>query len=208
MSKSKADLIASNDFENAKIKFENANGRWKSHWFDCCEQIMNNCKDWAKKYILDPIAMTITKIAEMIKKVKPKKEKNSHTYLIKMFDTNGNWVFTKIGKADSVSKRMNDFKNHEYKRNNVTIGNTEIIKTYELPNDDLAQVLESFMRNFFRRTKSENYYPNDRFDAFEPTAEDLEVFEKYYQITLANAFQYILHKFFFGICAKFFQKNT
>ena len=187
MSKSKAVLIATNDFENAKIKFENANSRWKAHWFDCCQQIMTNCKEWAKKYILDPITMTITKIVEMIKKVKPKEEKNSHTYLIKMFDTKGNWIFTKIGKADSIEKRMKDFKNHEYKRNKVTIGATEIIKAYELPNDDLAQILESFMRNFFRKNKDVNYYPNDRFDAFEPTEEDLNTFERYYQLTLANA---------------------
>lgn len=187
MSKSKADLIADNDFESAKEKFDNANGRWKSHWFDCCRQIMANCKEWAKVYILDPINMVIVKIGEMIKKIKPKKDGVSHTYLIKMFDTNGNWVFTKIGKADKMGKRMKDFENHEYKRNNVTIAATEIIKEYELPNDDLAQILESFMRNFFRKTKTEKYYPNDRFDAFEPTKEDLDTFERYYQLTLANA---------------------
>lgn len=187
MSKSKAELIESNDFESAKIKFENSNARWKSHWFDCCRQIMNRCKEWAKKYILDPINMAIVAIGDMIKKVKPKKETISHTYLIKMFDTTGKWIFTKIGKADSIEKRMRDFKNHEYKRNNVTIGTTEIIKSYELPNDDLAQILESFMRNFFRKNKDVNYYPNDRFDAFEPTEEDLNTFERYYQLTLANA---------------------
>ena len=82
---------------------------------------------------------------------------------------------------------MREFKNHEYKRNKVVIANTEIIKAYELPNDDLAQVLERFMCNFFRRNKDVNYYPNDRFDAFEPTNEDLEVFERYYQLTLTNA---------------------
>lgn len=187
MSKSKAELIKSNDFESAKERFENSNGRWKSHWFDCCQQIMSNCKEWAKKYIIDPINMVIVAIGEMIKKVKPKKENVSHTYLIKMFDTAGNWIFTKIGKADSIEKRMRDFRNHEYKRNNVIIGTTEIIKAYELPNDDLAQILESFMRNFFRRNKDVNYYPNDRFDAFEPTEEDLNTFERYYQLTLANA---------------------
>lgn len=187
MSKSKAEIIASNDFELAKKKFENSNARWKNHWFDCCQQIFNSCKDWSKKYIIDPIAKTIYAINEMIKKVKAKTEKVSHTYLIKMFDTNGNWIFTKIGKADDIEKRMKDFRNHEYKRNNVTISTTEIIKTYELPNDDLAQVLERFMCNFFRKNKEVNYYPNDRFDAFEPTNEDLNVFERYYQLTLANA---------------------
>ena len=187
MSESKEMLIYNNDFETAKKKFDNANARWKMHWFDCCKKIMEKCKEWGKKYIIDSINIAIVKISETIKKIQSKKQTTSHTYLIKMFDSAGKWVFTKIGKANDVSARMKDFENHEYKRNNVTISNTEVIKEYELPTDDLAQVLESFMRNFFRKTKEVNFYPNDRFDAFEPTQEDLNTFEKYFQLVTANA---------------------
>ena len=183
----KDSIIANNDFEQAKEKFENTTPRWKKYWFDCCKQIMENCKEWAKKYIIDPINMIIQPIANVIKKIKPKKEGTSNTYLIKMFDENGSWIFTKIGKANDIKKRMLDFRNHEYKRDGVIISNTEVIKSYELPNDDLAQILESFMRNYFRKNKTEEYHPNDRFDAFEPTEEDLKTFENYYQITIANA---------------------
>lgn len=185
--KSKAELIDTNDFEGARNRFENANGRWKKHWFDCCQQIFNSCKEWAKKYILDPITQTIHAIEEMIKKVKPKKEGTSHTYLIKMYDDCGKWVYTKIGKANVLKDRLNRLRKEHYNKENVQIADIEIIKTYELPNDDLAQVLESFMRNYFRKNKSENFHPNDRFDAFEPTEEDFAVFENYYQLTVANA---------------------
>jgi hypothetical protein len=43
--KSKAMCIATNDFEEAKERFENARSNWKNHWFDCCQQIFNSCKD-------------------------------------------------------------------------------------------------------------------------------------------------------------------
>ena len=186
MEKSYKEYISTNDFEGAKERFESANKRWKDHWFEACEKIFETCKDWAKKYILDKINKAILVIGEFITKRRPKDEEaTSNTYLIKMFDEVGNWVFTKIGKANVVTKRMRDFINHEYKRDGVKISNIEIVKTYQVPNDGLAQVLESLMRNYFRKTHK--YIPNDRFEAFEPTAEDLQVFENNYNLVMANA---------------------
>lgn len=182
--KSAKDYIATNDFKGAKERFDKANKGWKAHWFNTCVEIFDTCKDWAKEYIIDPINKTITAIKETIKKTVPKTLTTSHTYLIKMFDKNGEWVFTKIGKANDISKRIKDFINHHYSRQNITIADVEIIKEYEVPNDDLAQVLESFMRNHFR--KSHELIPNDRFAAFEPTDEDLNEFERYYNLVLAS----------------------
>lgn len=185
MSKSASYYIENNDFEGAKLRFENSNVRWLDHWFNTCKMIYDSCKDWAKKYILDPIAKTISHISECIKKVRTTKNSTSNTYLIKMFDTCGNWVFTKIGKADILSTRLKKLGSQYYARDGVQIGHTEIIKSYEVPNDDCAQILESLMRNYFRKTK--HHIPNDRFEPFEPTEEDLQIFEKYYNLTLANA---------------------
>lgn len=181
-----SDYVSSNDFEGAKERFDNANKRWKPHWFEACEEIFNACQDWAKKYILDKANKVILAIGEFITKKRPKDEEaTSNTYLIKMFNDAGEWVFTKIGKANVVAKRMRDFINHEYKRDGVVISDVEIVKSYQVPNDDLAQVLESLMRAYFR--KSHKYIPNDRFEAFEPTAEDLQVFENNYNLVMANA---------------------
>lgn len=185
MSETASYYITHNDFEGAKERLENSNRRWIQHWFDTCQTIFENSKEWAKKYILDPISRTVTAIKDCLKKVKSKSGTISNTYLIKMFDTCGNWVFTKIGKADNVAKRMKTLNKQYYAKNDVQIGDTEIIKTYEVPNDDCAQILESFMRNYFKKTKQ--HIPNDRFEPFEPTEEDLETFEKYYQLTIANA---------------------
>ena len=181
-----SDYVSTNDFEGAKERFDNANKRWKSHWFEACEEIFNACKDWAKKYILDKINKVILVIGDFITKKRPKEEGTSNTYLIKMFDEAGNWVFTKIGKANVIAKRMYGLLKHEYKRGGpVKISNIEIVKSYQLPNDDLAQVLESLMRAYFRKTRK--FIPNDRFEAFEPTAEDLQVFENNYNLVMANA---------------------
>lgn len=181
-----SDYVSSNDFEGAKERFDNANKRWKTHWFEACEEIFNACKDWAKKYILDKINKVILVIGEFITKKRPKEEGTSNTYLIKMFDEAGNWVFTKIGKANVIAKRMQGLLKHEYKRGGtVKISNIEIVKSYQLPNDDLAQVLENLMRHYFRKTRK--FIPNDRFEAFEPTAEDLQVFENNYNLVMANA---------------------
>lgn len=183
------EMIANNDFENAYINFKNSNKRWKKHWFDTCFKIATQCKEWLSKYIFDPILQTIEEFkVTIVNKIKPRNtNEKSNTYLIKMFDTCGNWVFTKIGKANDLKRRMSEFRKTTYTRQNIEIGDVEIIKSYEVPTDDSAQVLESFMRGYFKKTKSNlNFYPNDRFDAFEPTQEDLNVFEKYYNLTIEN----------------------
>lgn len=184
------DMIENNDFESAYEKMKNSNNsRWRLHWFNTCVTIAKKCKDWLSKYVIDPITQTIEEITVYIThKIKPKNaDEKSNTYLIKMFDTCGNWVFTKIGKANDLKRRMAEFRKTKYTRQNIEIGDVEIIKSYEVPTDDSAQVLESFMRGYFKKAKPTlKFYPNDRFDAFEPTEEDLKQFEAYYNLTVEN----------------------
>lgn len=66
--KSQIDYIVTNDFEGAKQRFDNANKRWKKHWYETCLIIAKKVKDLFKKYIFDPINLTITKINEKLKK--------------------------------------------------------------------------------------------------------------------------------------------
>lgn len=175
--------IENNDLEGAIERLNNSYKNWKSHWFETCEKIFKGSKEWAKKYILDPINQMVVAISECITKKVPKKNGTSHTYLIKMFNECGEWVYTKIGKANELRNRFNSLIGHTYKDGN-TISKIEVIKEYEVPDDDSAQVLESFMRRYFR--KNESFIPNDRFKPFEPTEEDLDIFEKYYQLVLEN----------------------
>lgn len=183
MAKSAVECIETNDFEEAKRRYEKAYSNWKDHWFETCITIFKSCTEWAKDYVINFVDKTIVKINEIATKIKSKKGKFSYTYVIKMFDDMGNWVFTKVGKADNVSKRMYDLSKEYYSRQKVKIGSVEVLKTYELPTDDLAQVQESFMRNYLRKTKK--FYPNDRFEPFEPTEEDYNIFDQYYDTVVA-----------------------
>lgn len=187
MKKNSADwYIKENDFEGCLERFDNARKNWREHWFKTLQTIYNNCKDWAKKYILDPIEKSIIVIADQIKKTVVKKEENknnnSHTYLINMYDENENLVFTKIGKADNLKRRFKQLLKHQYKNSNAPIARIEPLKIFECPNDDLAQVLESLIRNLFR--KSHDFIPNDRFKPFEPTQEEWKEMERFHELVL------------------------
>ena len=169
MAKSSTTYINENDFEGAKARFEQSTARWKQHWFDTCMEIFENCAEWGKKYILDPVNRTITAVIEKAKKtisrVIKKHDGTSNVYLIKMFDTDGDYVFLKGGKADDITKRLRDLSRQEYKRDNVQIDRVEIIKTWELPNSHLAesfeQALHAYLCNFFDNIPNDRYYPQE-----------------------------------------------
>ena len=174
--------IDNDDLMGCYERFQNAPANWKNHWWSTIEEIFHSSKKWVKEYVLDPIQRTIVKLVKKIKNVTS--SLGSYTYFIKIFDENGKWVYNKIGKGNDVIKRLNQQCGHTYKEG-ITFSSYEIIKAYKLPTDDLALVLESFMRNYFR--KSYYYVPNDRFEPFSPTEEDLDIFEKYYNLVLTNA---------------------
>jgi hypothetical protein len=111
--------IENDDFEGAFERFTNATKNWKNHWFDVCAQIMENCKEWAKKYILDPVAKTIeVKIkvprtrktydidTQNINLLDDAKEK---CYLFRFFDADGNRLCSKVGTTQrTVLKRLKE----------------------------------------------------------------------------------------------------
>ena len=123
MSKSRTaiDFIVANDFEGAKEKFDNANARWKKHWFDACVRIAEKVKEWATKYIFDPVALTITKIVKKVKKAVSKKTGEAYVYLIKMFDDYNRYAFLKAGKANSLKERLGDLSKQLYKKSDTKI---------------------------------------------------------------------------------------
>ena len=162
MSKSAQDYISLNDFEGALKRYEEARGRWKPHWFATCETIYNSCAEWVSKYILDPISQTITKI---VKRIKEKIVSKPCTYLIKMYDTDDNFVYVKIGKADNLKRRMKQLERYTYNRENIQIGRIEVVKTWEFANDDLAASFEGFIHSKVKELYPQiRHIPNDRFD--------------------------------------------
>lgn len=177
--------VDNNDLMGCYERFKKAYSNWKDHWWETIEMIFNQSSEWAKDYILDTLNREIVPLVKKVKKkIETTLKNGSNTYLIKMFDENGNHIFTKIGKADNVKTRLRQQMGHTYK-DGTTVKDYEIIKTYHVPTDDLALVLESFMRNYFK--KLYDFIPNDRFFAFTPTDKDMEVFENYYNLVVENA---------------------
>lgn len=175
----RAYYIRENDFEGAKERFDSANNRWKQHWFDVCMEIAEKAKDWLKKYILDPITLTI----EKVKKVANKSE-GSNVYLIKMFDINNVYTYLKAGKADILERRLKQLIKL-YKKENVFVSNIEVIKTWHLPNSHLAECFEQSVHAYL--AKLFYHIPNDRYAPVELNEEHFAEIERRYEIISALA---------------------
>lgn len=183
MAKSARDYVALEDFEGAKARFDSANGRWRKHWFNACWQIAEKVKEWATKYIFDPIALTIEAITQRVKKNAPKQSGESHVYLIKMFDIFGNYVFLKGGKANDLKDRLSNLSRHLYRRSNTQIANVEIIKTWTLPSNHMAESFEQVLHHYLSGLF--NNIPNDRYDPVELTPEQMNEIDRRYELMTA-----------------------
>lgn len=181
--KTAVEYINDNDFEGAKEKFDTARGRWKKHWFDTCFQIAQTVKEWASKYIFDPLTLTITKIEMFVKKVVSQKEGEAYVYLIKMYDDNGQYTYLKAGKADNINRRMRELSNNLYRRENVQIANVDILQTWTLPSSHMAeafeQVVHHYLSGLFR------HIPNDRYEPVELDENHLAAINHKYELMSA-----------------------
>ena len=179
--KSAIDFIADGDFEGAKEKFDNANARWKGHWFNTCATIAKQCSEWATKYLIDPIKMTITAIGQFVKKRAPKNnDEESHVYLIKMYDEDGNHVFNKVGKANDLKQRLSTLNRQLYRRSGTQISGIEIIKTWTLATNHLAESFEQLLHSIMCK-KYENI-PNDRYTPVQLSAEEVAEMDRVYTV--------------------------
>lgn len=179
--KSANDFIAEGDFEGAKERFDNANGRWKSHWFNTCVTIAKECSEWVTKYLIDPICMTITAIGQHIKKRAPKKnEQDSHVYLIEMYDENGNHVYNKVGKANNIKQRLSTLSKYLYRRDGVQIAEVKIIKTWTLATNHLAESFEQLLHSMM--CKKYTNIPNDRYNPASISANEIAEMDRVYGV--------------------------
>lgn len=167
--------IETNDFEEAKFRFDNAYRNWKEHWFNACYEIAKKCQCYLEEYGFDFDEIAIFPLG---KKVNKNNSGNAYVYLIKMFDDNGNFAFLKIGKTNDLSRRYRELR-HSHYAGNINIIWTEEIKTWELPSDFLAVGFEHILHHFLL-TENLTNVPNDRWIPTELTAEQfLKMDEKY-----------------------------
>lgn len=163
------DYIRLNDFEGAYKRWQDTSRSWKSRWFNVLKTIYENCTDWAKKYIIDPIKETICKVGE-----KPLTKVNNLCYWIRLFDEHGILIKNKIGTTTrNIYTRLN-----EVLADSKEAYSYEIIKVWncrELPPEGLESELRS---KLIKKYSGKNFVKNDRFiinDEFlEPTIEEME----------------------------------
>lgn len=177
MKKTSKQYIETNDFVGAKERFDRAYRNWKEYWFDTCYTIAKNCKEWFTKYVFDPIEKTISPLRNKI-------NKNNHgcayVYLIKMFDTNGNYIYLKGGKTNNLERRYYELSRNYYKIEGVQISRVEEIKTWELPTEHLAESFEQLVHAYFEKFLENT--PKDRWTPIIPSEKDFEEIEKRYKI--------------------------
>ena len=118
------------------------------------------------------------------KEIEEWKKANCIVYIINMYDANDKCVFTKIGKSNNVLKRFQKLERQYYSAQDIQIMRVEPVHIFNVKNDDLAQALESFIRNLFRKTR--DFIPNDRFKPFTPSEEEWKEMKRYYKLVSAE----------------------
>ena len=118
------------------------------------------------------------------KEIEEWKKADCIVYIINMYDENDKCVFTKIGKSKNILRRFQKLERQYYATQDIQIARIEPVHVFKVKNDDLAQVLESFIRNLFRKTR--DFIPNDRFKPFIPSEEEWKEMERYYKLVCAE----------------------
>lgn len=167
--------IDNNDFEGAIERYETTIKNWRNHWWETLETIYNNCADWAKKYILDPIERTVKKIEAAIKQRKFRQSKNDDRifwecpdfsedwnekfYLIELLDEDGELIWSKIGTTTrAVIQRMREHLRY-YAKYGVDF--IRVLRVYNA--GTCAEGMESEFRAKYIRKWPESFKKNDRF---------------------------------------------
>lgn len=164
----RAEIIANNNFEIAKEKFENASLRWSNYWWEACEKIYNASKEWAEKYILDPVKRIIKRIKRVLGGIdwngfEPFPHGVQQFYLIRLLNAEGENVWNKIGTTSRATYiRMKDhLKNADYRQHGVKT--IQVIGLWDCKNVD-AEIIENRVRKYLRKDYEQQFVPNDRFE--------------------------------------------
>jgi len=174
--KAAPNCIKENDLETAYERYQETTTQWKSYWWETIETIYNNCKDWTKKYILDPVNKILIAIKEKTKaklsilwqdrivwECQPTNEPCA--YIVEHFDQNGNFLWLKVGKAiDGVKTIKGHFYRDTYKKANL--GQIVVKHLFVCPDEEEVEKMESTLRKYYKSNKNgADFIRNDRFSA-------------------------------------------
>lgn len=174
-------IIATNNFDEAKEKFENANCRWRAYWWDAVVTIYNQCKSIAKKWIIDPVKQIITAVCTKTANgaidwngFEPMGKGIEQFYLISLLNEESSLVWFKIGTSSQKDgARMKDhLKNATYCKNGVT--KIKVLGWWDCGNV-AATTIESRVCKFLC-DKGYTHTPKDRFSTVPDDMEELKRF--------------------------------
>lgn len=163
------DYINTNDFEGCLKRFNNTTKNWKNHWFEALVVIYQSSKEWAKKYILDPIKKTVILVTRYFielnsyifwNEFETYKNKGG-VYVVELYDENGEKKYTKVGKAKNFLNRFNSYKRENKYSNWIKC--VKVAQLYLNEDEDDSLTLENNLRKLFKKYDIEGYVKNDTF---------------------------------------------
>ena len=174
--KSYQNCIADLDYETAIWNFENTTNRWKKYWFNCLVELYEKCEEFTKKYILDPIKLTVIKIQNSLSKSRKSKyddviidngfdiraKNGEQCYLFEFYDDNNNLICSKVGTTKrTVRQRLiEELRSKTYTSMGVT---KAIINRIYNCGDLPSEGLESLIRSEYIKKYPKSFKKNDRF---------------------------------------------
>lgn len=176
--KSAIQCIETNDFEEAKSRYDNARIMWVRHWFDTCYTIAKNNRHLFKQYVFDTDEARITTLSSA--KINKRNGGEAYVYLIKMYDLEDNFVYLKGGKTNNLERRFYELGRQHYKREDLHISRVEEVKSWCLPSEHLAESFEQLLHAYFAKFLENT--PNDRWTPIDIAEDDYAELERRYQI--------------------------
>lgn len=170
VNKSMESYITDNDLEGAYERYKSTSKRWEKSWWATIETIYNNCKEWAKQYILNPIEKTLKKIKNSRISIDSNIQylcnaEGCGAYIVQHYTSSGISQWIKCGKANNVKSRLKEhFSEKPYKD---TVRGV-CLAFYPCLNSEHAEASESVIRRYF----IEKGYALQRQDRF-PTLTDI-----------------------------------
>lgn len=193
-----AGYINKGDLEGAYERYQETNKTWKSRWWEVVEKIYNSAEKWAQEYIIDSVARTLTKIVKKIsKRGRPRKfflenvmtfnceAEGCGAYIVQHFDSKGESMWIKPGKADDAKRRMAEHFQKDYRNTDIATGTC--LGWFPCKNEDHALAMEDVIRAHFK-SKGHKVSGNDKFPTLrEVTEEDFAILKRKSE-TLATLF--------------------
>lgn len=174
--KSYQSCITDLDYETAIWNFENTTNRWKKYWFNCLVELYEKCEEFTKKYILDPIKLTVIKIQNSLSKSRKSKyddmiidngfdikaKNGEQCYLFEFYDNNNNLICSKVGTTKRTIRQrlIEELRSKTY----TSMGATKAIINRIYNCGDLpSEGLESLIRSEYIKKYPKSFKKNDRF---------------------------------------------